>query len=68
MSIPDKVAPTISLLCKLGSIVTHAQEALSDDGHRLDWVAMQALLNDPEVITWQKEMDLLALTPKKRMT
>jgi hypothetical protein len=54
----------IGLLCKLGSIVVHADEMLSAKGHHFDRVALEALLHDPEVAAWLKEMG--PLVPRKR--
>lgn len=64
MTSPMKPAP--GLLCKLGSIAVHAEELLSADGHQLDREAIQGLLGDAEVRAWLKEMDRLALVPRKR--
>lgn len=62
----DVLAPSAQLLCKLGSIVVHADEAMSDDGHEFDITTLKSLLADVDVQTWLKEMDALALIPKKR--
>lgn len=56
--------PPLSLLCKLGSIAVHVDEALSDDGHQYDWTAIHMLLDDPEVKQWIVAMG--PLLPKKR--
>lgn len=58
--------PSKMLLIKLGSIVVHSDELTSDTGHDFDVTVIKALLNDVEVIEWLKEMDKLALLPKKR--
>lgn len=58
--------PNTSLLCKLGSIVVHTQEAKSTHGHDYDWIALNLLLADPEIEDWIEKMDKLALIPKKR--
>lgn len=58
--------PDMTLLIKLGSIAVHADEMLSPRGHEFDKVALQGLLEDPEVKVWIDEMDKLALVPKKR--
>jgi hypothetical protein len=52
------------LLCKLGSIVVHADEARSPGGHQFDLVALDTLLKDPEVKDWIKAMG--TLLPLKR--
>lgn len=48
--------PAVTLLAKIGSIVVHADELLSTNGHAYDRVALQGLLNDPEVTAWVKAM------------
>lgn len=58
--------PEATLLCKLGSIVIHAEEMLSNKGHSFDVKALKGLLEDEEVQEWLKEMDRLVLLPKKR--
>lgn len=59
-------APEFALLVKLGSIVRHAEEAMSDGGHEFDAVTIKALLDDPDVIEWMAAMDRLGLLPVKR--
>jgi hypothetical protein len=56
--------PSIALLCKLGSIAVHVDEALSTEGHQLDWTVTRMLLADPEVKQWIADMG--ALLPRKR--
>lgn len=58
--------PSTALLCKLGSIVVHAEEMVSPTGHGYDKVAMEQLLNDSEVVEWLKAMNAQALLPQKR--
>ena len=58
--------PDLTLLVKLGSIVVHAKEFLSDDGHPFDRLAMIALIEDKEIRVWLQAMDDLALLPKTR--
>jgi hypothetical protein len=58
--------PKLSILVKLGSIAVHADEMISSDGHQFDRVALESLLTDPEILHWIKQMDKLALLPKKR--
>jgi hypothetical protein len=62
----DKAAekPSLTLLCKLGSLAVHIDEALSDDSHHYDWTAIHLLLDDPEVKEWITIMG--PLLPKKR--
>lgn len=54
----------IALLCKLASVVVHAEEMLSSNGHELDRIALQAAIDDPAVKQWIKDMGPLA--PLKR--
>lgn len=62
----DPLEPSVALLAKLGSIVQHADEALSDDGHAFDWTALRGLLADPDVTEWIGAMQKLAFVPVKR--
>ena len=62
----DPLNPTITVLCKLGSIAIHVQEMLSVKGHPFDRAALESLLNDYEVTEWLSTMDTLAMLPKKR--
>ena len=65
-SIEGVMRPSMSLLCKLGSIVVHADEGLSNDGHPFDLTALRGLLGDPEVVAWLKGMQAAAFLPVKR--
>jgi hypothetical protein len=58
--------PSASLLCKLGSIIVHAEEAVSADGHQFDLIALKQLIADPEVDSWLKGMQTAAFLPVKR--
>ena len=58
------MAPSIKLLCKLGSIVVHVDEGLSAHGHPFDVIVLRSLVEDPEVKAWVAAMG--ALLPKKR--
>ncbi len=62
----DPLLPSPALLCKLGSIVMHAQEMLSPGGNEFDRVALKGLLEDPDVRAWILKMDKMAMVPKKR--
>lgn len=59
--------PTASLLCKLGSIMMHAAEMMAPHAHTFDRVALEQLLDDPEVREWQKAMDAMGMLPKMRL-
>lgn len=56
--------PSMTLLCKLGSIIVHVDEFLSPDGHHLDLGEVKVLIADPDVQQWLKDMG--PLVPKKR--
>lgn len=62
----DPLTPSPALLCKLGSIIIHADELTSTDGHAFDKIALQQLIADPEVWEWIVAMDQMAMLPKKR--
>ena len=62
----DPLKPSTTLLVKLGSIIVHADEGLSEKKHTFDICAFKSLLSDDEVLAWLKEMDRMALLPKKR--
>lgn len=56
----------LTVLVKLGSLAVHVEELLSTDGHAYDRVALQSLLDDPEVRAWLRHMDANGFLPKKR--
>jgi hypothetical protein len=58
--------PGLGLLCKLGSIARHCEEALSTQGHVFDFRAIEAIMRDDEVQAWLAEMDARALLPVRR--
>lgn len=58
--------PTMSLLIKLGSLISHYQEYTSKDGHPFDKSAIDSLNNDREVMEWMKTMNKMSLLPAKR--
>lgn len=62
----DMLKPSLPLLVKLGSIVVHAKELTSPDGHQFDRIAMESLLRDPDVQQWLADMDAAAMLPKMR--
>jgi hypothetical protein len=63
---PDPLKPSPALLCKLGSIVVHADEGTSSERHHFDLIALKELLFDQEVVAWLNAMDKLAMIPQKR--
>jgi phospholipid N-methyltransferase len=54
--VSDALKPSLSLLCILGSIAVHMEEAMSSKGHPLDIVAMKSALDNPELRQWIKDM------------
>jgi hypothetical protein len=62
----EVMRPSPPLLVKLGSIIVHAEELASPEGHQFDLATLQHLLADPDVKAWMKEMDRLTLLPRKR--
>jgi hypothetical protein len=62
----NPLTPKASLLCKLGSLVVHAQEGRSPKWHDFDWQAFDSLSNDPEVREWLAQMDAMCMLPVKR--
>lgn len=62
----DLYSPPIGLLCKLGSIVVHVDEATGDRPHEFDWTAIRALLADRDVQAWIEGMTKAGFMPVKR--
>lgn len=62
----DVFAPPVALIAKLGSILVHVEEGLSDAGHHFDWTATRSLLSDREVQQWIEGLRAHALVPVKR--
>jgi hypothetical protein len=62
----DPLKPSVSVLCKLGSIAVHTRELLSAGGHPFDKAALETLLEDKQVKMWLESMGSLALVPKER--
>lgn len=62
----DPLKPNAALLVKVGSLVVHLEEAMSDKGHHFDKAAIESLQADPDVKKWFAEMTKLALLPVKR--
>ena len=62
----DPLVPSAALLCKLGSILVHSEEAGSSWGHEFDVIALQGLINDPQVVEWMQQMQDQGFLPEKR--
>jgi hypothetical protein len=56
--------PSTELLCKIGSALVHADEAMSPSGHPFDAEEFRQRFNDAEVQAWIKAMG--PLLPLKR--
>ena len=59
--------PSPALLTKLGSLIVHADEFMSDDGHQFDLAAFRTLMEDGEVMEWLTEMHIAGLLPVQRV-
>ncbi len=64
MATAKVLSPDAALLCKLGSIIVHAEEMMQPDGHDFDRVAMETLLADRDIRNWIDGMG--AMLPLKR--
>ncbi len=62
----DALKPSATLLIKIGSAIVHADEMMSPNGHDFDKIALQDLINDPEVSSWIAAMSKLGFMPLKR--
>ena len=66
MKTTEALAPGAGILVKLGSVMVHAEELLSPDGHAFDRAALETLLADPELVEWREAMDAGAFLPVLR--
>lgn len=62
----NPLEPSPALLCKLGSIIVHVEEASEVGGHHFDTIAWKQLLQDAEVVAWMTAMRAMAMLPIKR--
>ena len=60
----DPLKPPLTLLCKVASIVVHAEELISPKGHIFDHEAFKTAFQDKEVQDWLKAMG--PFVPAKR--
>lgn len=56
----------LGLLSKLGNLIVHADEFMSEGGHEIDKQAFQAQLQDPEVSAFLDDLRAAYLLPVKR--
>lgn len=62
----DPLNPSPSLLCKMASVLVHADEAAGEKGHEFDLDALRTALNDAEVSAWIAQMTKAGLAPVRR--
>jgi vacuolar-type H+-ATPase subunit C/Vma6 len=62
----DALNPSVSLLCKIGSLAAHIKELHSSNGHEFDRKAIDTLIEDSEVCEWLDAMTDMALVPQMR--
>lgn len=65
----DPLHPSAVLLARIGSVVVHVDEMLSETDPRaaeFDREAIRGLLADDEVLAWLAEMLAMCLLPEKR--
>ena len=62
----DPTKPSMTVLVKIGSAMVHADEMLSPTGDDYDKIALQSLINDPEVQSWIAAITKLGFVPLKR--
>ena len=55
-----------ALQAKIGSILVHFEEALSDGGHHFDLDTARGLLAQADIQEWLEELRKMALVPVKR--
>jgi len=58
--------PSICLLCKLGAVISYADELRAPLNHPSGNTNLDALLDDPDVKAWIEAMAKLTLLPKQR--
>lgn len=62
----DPLKPNAGLLCKLASLIVHANEFMSPGGHHVDKTALDGLRADADVQAWLKAMTMMGMAPVKR--
>ena len=55
-----------ALAAKVGSVLVHVEEAISNGGHAFDVIALEAVFRDPEVAQWLADLRSIALVPVPR--
>src|SRR3546814_19013332 len=58
---PNPLQPSPQLLCKLGSVIVHADEMTGPGAHEYDRVSFETVLKDPEVQAWIAAMNKMAM-------
>ena len=54
----DPLTPNLTTLVKLGSVIVHVEEMISPKGHIFDKIALESLLQDPDVQVWIRTMSV----------
>jgi hypothetical protein len=62
----DALKPSPGLLCKLVSVIVHADEMTEPGAHAVDEIAFRKALEDPEVSEWIEAMTKAGFAPIKR--
>jgi hypothetical protein len=62
----DPLKPSAGLLCKIVSAVVHADEMREPGAHHFDKIALDKVLDDPEVKEWVEAMTVGGFAPVKR--
>lgn len=62
----DALKPSMALQAKIGSLLIHAEEMCSDDGHEYDRAAFLSGMRDDDVLVWLGALAELSLLPVKR--
>ena len=63
----ETLKPSISILCKLGSLAIHDLEFNGPNRDALDLIAAKQILTDPEVVEWLEQMQKIALITRPRI-
>jgi hypothetical protein len=66
----DALKPSPGLLCKIVSVLVHADEMRESKNnphaHQIDEIALNSALDDAEVKEWVEAMTKMAMAPIKR--
>jgi hypothetical protein len=62
----DPLKPSAALLCKIVSVVVHADEMREPGAHDFDRVALNTAIDQPDVKEWIEAMTKAGYAPVKR--